>query len=284
MDVNNESEKIKKLWNKDSYFQLIEDCQKDGGEEAKFLTVAIAKAISSKGAHAVLDVGCGEGGVVADLVRQTPAVTTFTGIDVAEVGIERAKKKSIPQAEFKVYNGMVIPFADKSFDFVFSTFVFEHLTEPEKVFAEMSRVTKSGGYIAIACPNYGSPFFRSPCNKQNKLVLLLKRLLQTLLPKILFKTSFRWQKVEPIVLPDNEHIMDYDTTVEPNLYFFRKYIRQHAGFEISEANSFWNHFTYNGGSLFKKIFFSVVRLLTAIHFPGFAYYGPFFYILLKKKA
>ena len=162
--------------------------------------------------------------------------------------------------------------------------MFEHLTEPEQVFLEMSRVTKKDGFVIIACPNYGSPFFRSPCNKDNKIILLLKRKLQSLIPKRFFKDSFRWQKVDPIVLSENEHIMDYDTTIEPNLLFFKKYIEANGMFRVVEANSFWDKFVYNGSSKLKKLFFDMVYFLHKHNFPFVKYYGPFFFIILQKKS
>lgn len=281
MDIN--KEKIEKLWNKEAYFQLIEDCQEHGGEEAKFLTIKIAEAIKKHNSTNVLDVGCGEGAVLADLSRETSGQVKYYGVDVAEVGVERARKREIKNAEFQVYDGQVIPFSDGVFDFSFSTFVFEHLTKPEEVFLEMSRVTKKGGYLAIACPNYGSPFFRSPCNKANKTLLLLKRKAQSLIPKSFFKDSFRWQKVDPIVLPEDKHIMDYDTTVEPNLLFFKKHIEANGIFSIVEANSFWDKFVYNGNSKLKKVFFKAVSFLGRHNFPFVKYYGPFFFIILQKK-
>ncbi len=284
MDINNDKEKVEKLWNKESYFQLIEDCQQHGGEEAKFLTAKIAETIKKYDIASVLDVGCGEGAVLSDLSRENSDKIKYYGVDVAEVGVERAKKRGIGNAEFKVYDGKAIPFALETFDLCFSTFVFEHLTKPEEVFLEMSRVTKKGGYLAIACPNYGSPFFRSPCNKENKILLLLKRKAQSLIPKVFFKDSFHWQKVDPIVLPGDQHIMDYDTAVEPNLLFFKKHIEAAGVFSIIEANSFWDKFVYNGNSRLKKVFFAVVSFLGRHNFPFIKYYGPFFFIILQKKV
>ncbi|MDO8906872.1 MAG: methyltransferase domain-containing protein [Pseudohongiella sp.] len=49
-----------------------------------------------------------------------------------------------------------LPFADGSFDLVFSEYVLEHLTDPDVVFQEISRVlTPSGVFLSLA-PNYYS--------------------------------------------------------------------------------------------------------------------------------
>lgn len=52
--------------------------------------------------------------------------------------------------------GEALPFADNSFDVVYSTNVLEHVTDPKKCLAEAVRVCKPGGFIQIVVPNYGS--------------------------------------------------------------------------------------------------------------------------------
>ncbi|OGH68380.1 MAG: hypothetical protein A3I29_04130 [Candidatus Magasanikbacteria bacterium RIFCSPLOWO2_02_FULL_44_11] len=279
MDI--EKEKIEKLWNKEAYYQLIENAQ-GKGEESKFFINIIADIINKHNPTSILDVGCGEGGVISDLAQRTSGTRNFSGVDVAAIGIKRSKKKGVTNATFELYDGLTIPFSDGKFELAFSTFVFEHLTKPERVFAEMGRVTKQGGYILIACPNYGSPFFRSPCNKENKTVLLLKRLVKSFMPKFFFTESFCWEKVTPIILDKEDHIIDYDTTIEPNLVFFMKHIKTNPIYEIVEANSFWGNFTYGGVSRAKKIFLETMSFLGKHNFPFIKYYGPFFFILLKK--
>jgi ubiquinone/menaquinone biosynthesis C-methylase UbiE len=279
-----EKKKIDSLWNKESYYQLIEDCQKTGGEEDMFIVDKIITMIHDYGLKKVVDIGCGEGSIIQYISEKAKGgEVIFHGVDVAELGVERARKKMIKNANFSVYDGAVIPFEDNYFDLAISTFVFEHLVKPEVIFKEMSRVVRTGGYIVIACPNYGSPFFRSPCNKSNKLFLLLIRLLGGLLPNILFRHSFRWRKVEPIVLSKEEHIMDYDTTTEPNLLFFRKFIRNnYKNYTIVEMNSFWDKYRYSGNNIFKRHFLNLVAFLGRNNFPFIRYYGPFFLVTLQK--
>jgi ubiquinone/menaquinone biosynthesis C-methylase UbiE len=49
--------------------------------------------------------------------------------------------------------GRPLPFPDKFFDIIISDMVFEHITTPETIAAELLRVTKTGGYICIRTPN-----------------------------------------------------------------------------------------------------------------------------------
>lgn len=50
-------------------------------------------------------------------------------------------------------DGSVLPFADESFDAVFSFSVLEHVKDPARVVNEMKRVVKRGGVIQISAPH-----------------------------------------------------------------------------------------------------------------------------------
>jgi len=52
-----------------------------------------------------------------------------------------------------VGNGDQLPYADETFDVVFSDNVFEHLPDPRAVFSEVKRVLKRGGYFISKTPN-----------------------------------------------------------------------------------------------------------------------------------
>lgn len=49
--------------------------------------------------------------------------------------------------------GMALPYADESFDLVFSNWVFEHIDDPTLAANELLRVVKPGGYVCALTPN-----------------------------------------------------------------------------------------------------------------------------------
>lgn len=282
-NLEQHQQRVEQLWNKEAYYEIIKETRAHNEAGNHFFLDAVATQLSRVVKGKVLDVGCGEGSAIEYLSKCGKIVNQFSGIDVADIGIERAKKRAISNAEFFLYDGVHIPFESELFDFSFSTFVFEHLTQPEQVFEEMLRVTKKGGLVCIVCPNYGSPFFRSPCNKESMIFLLCKRLVKGFWPKFFFRKDFGWNVVEPIILPPTEHIADYDTTVEPSLLFFKKHITTRTDVVLVESNSFWSEYVYGGTSTAKKIFLQTFLFLGKMNVPFVREYGPFFYAVVRKK-
>lgn len=99
----------------------------------------------------ILDNGCGLG---TYLHAFAPYSTQRFGL---EVEFERAVK-AIPTATgIAQAVGEQLPFADGTFDVVFSNEVIEHVQDDGLYAAEMVRVTKKNGRIVLFCPNRWYP-------------------------------------------------------------------------------------------------------------------------------
>jgi SAM-dependent methyltransferase len=101
----------------------------------------------------LLDNGCGLGTYLAAFGRICS--------DNFRVGLEiehdRAVK-ALDSADGIIQGvGELLPFADNSFNFVFSNEVIEHVTDDRRYAAEMVRVTRPGGRILLFCPNRWYP-------------------------------------------------------------------------------------------------------------------------------
>jgi SAM-dependent methyltransferase len=94
----------------------------------------------------VLDLGAGAG-----LVKQM----NFRGLARRICGVDLDPRvTSNPMLdEGRIANAGVIPYADGTFDIVFSDNVLEHLEDPIEVFREVARVLKSGGAFLFKTPN-----------------------------------------------------------------------------------------------------------------------------------
>ena len=109
----------------------------------------------------VLDVACGTGDMVVELLRTRHAASLqVTGVDLSEEMLAIAKRKA-PQAEYRLADAEHLPFGDASFDAVICAFGVRNFVHLEQGLKEMVRVLKPGGRMAIlelATPD--SPFVR----------------------------------------------------------------------------------------------------------------------------
>lgn len=106
-----------------------------------------------QGRH-VLDVGCGTG--ISTLKLLERCAGKISAIDISEYMVDILKKKfeaeGHPQnsADVRVADAENLPFDDCVFDVVISSMVFGMVPNQEKMIAEMIRVVKPGGIVAIS--------------------------------------------------------------------------------------------------------------------------------------
>jgi 2-polyprenyl-3-methyl-5-hydroxy-6-metoxy-1,4-benzoquinol methylase len=102
----------------------------------------------------VLDVGCGNGSMLALPLAQRGF--QVTGIDIDARSIEHAKQlaKELPNATFVC--GDVAELRGEKFDVVILAEVLEHMTEPSTLLADSVKHLSEGGIVIITVPNgYG---------------------------------------------------------------------------------------------------------------------------------
>jgi SAM-dependent methyltransferase len=94
----------------------------------------------------ILDIGCGHGEVLAEIMKNTPH--TY-GVDPDAHAL---KKNTVIQNK---YVGVVeqLPFADDFFDIIVLEWVLEHLPSPHQAFSEIYRVLKPNGRVIFITPN-----------------------------------------------------------------------------------------------------------------------------------
>ncbi len=102
----------------------------------------------------VLDVGCGTGVVSRDLALRVGEKGRVVGVDPSRRLIEEAAHRARAQGlegriEFRAAAGGVLPFPDGSFDLVVASAVFSHIADGLVVLAEMARVARSRGTVAV---------------------------------------------------------------------------------------------------------------------------------------
>ena len=96
----------------------------------------------------ILEVGCGPGGNLIELLRRGPK--RLVGCDVAPAMVEAARQEpEAAGAEAVLIDGESLPFADQEFDVSFTVTVLMHNPERRKqqIIDEMCRVTRSRVYL-----------------------------------------------------------------------------------------------------------------------------------------
>ena len=101
----------------------------------------------------LLDVGCGPASITADLAERV-APGRVVALDAAAGALEAARatlreRGLSEQVEVTSGDVMALPFEDTSFDVVHAHQVLQHLADPAGALAEMRRVTRPGGIVAV---------------------------------------------------------------------------------------------------------------------------------------
>ena len=101
----------------------------------------------------LLDVGCGPATITADLAERV-APGRVVGLDAASGALEAARatlaERDLP-AGVELTDGdiMSLPFDDGTFDVAHAHQVLQHLSDPVGALAEMRRVTRPSGIVAV---------------------------------------------------------------------------------------------------------------------------------------
>ncbi len=100
----------------------------------------------------ILDCGCGPGSITVGLAEWAPEGRTV-GIDIGAEQLDGARALardlSVGNVTFRQGDIFALPFEDDSFDVVFSQTVLFHVPHPEKALAEIKRVLRPGGLVAL---------------------------------------------------------------------------------------------------------------------------------------
>jgi SAM-dependent methyltransferase len=109
----------------------------------------------------VLDLGCGPGIDTIALARFVGEKGYVVGIDrdaeMLAIADERARKANVvDHVDHRIGDAVSIEYDSEHFDACRSERLFMHLFRPEKALSEMVRVTRAGGWIVVADPDWGS--------------------------------------------------------------------------------------------------------------------------------
>jgi ubiquinone/menaquinone biosynthesis C-methylase UbiE len=105
----------------------------------------------------LLDVGCGPGTITADLAARV-APGLVTAVDNAEPVLASAREtlgaRGVGNVDVRAGDIYALEFPDANFDVVHAHQVLQHLSRPVAALAEMRRLCKPGGVVAVRDSDY----------------------------------------------------------------------------------------------------------------------------------
>jgi ubiquinone/menaquinone biosynthesis C-methylase UbiE len=136
-----------------------------GGRNA---TVRLAQLAQINGSERVLDVGCGIGGPSRYLASRFGC--RVTGLDltadfIALAGMLAQRTRLSDKVSYRQGDALDMPFADASFDLVWSQNAAMNIADRDRLYGEMRRVLTPSGRLAlqeIAAGPDGEPFYPMP--------------------------------------------------------------------------------------------------------------------------
>ena len=110
-------------------------------------------ALAPQGGERYLDVGCGTGDVMLEVLRAAPA-STVVGVDPARammaVAASKAARAGVAErAAFVAGDALRLPFADAAVHGVISAFTLRNLTDRRQACRELRRVLVPGGRLVL---------------------------------------------------------------------------------------------------------------------------------------
>ncbi len=120
----------------------------------------VAGHLPIKAGDNVADIGCGPGWLWAQTAREWPSDLELTLTDhstgMVDEAVGRCKLLPFAIVEGRQADAAALPFDDASFDVVTAMHMLYHLSEPAKAIAEMHRVLKPGGSLAVTTNGKGN--------------------------------------------------------------------------------------------------------------------------------
>lgn len=140
----------------------------------------------------VLDAGCGR---TTRLCEHQARIDELVGVDVdIPAGRENSSLDRFEVCDLCTS----LPFPDDSFDLVYANFVVEHLTVPQRAFAEWRRVLAPGGALLLLTSNRANPAIRLAQAVPQRMRVAVKHSLAGVEERDVYPAVYRANTVEQL--------------------------------------------------------------------------------------
>ena len=127
------------------------------------LRLRFLRAIPVRRRATVLEVGCGTGVILRDLIALVGPGGRLAGIEPSRAALAAARRFCRGTGiSLRHGDGAKLPFADNGFDLTLAVTVLLHVADPVAVVREMTRVTRPGGRVAVQDQDFGTVALAHP--------------------------------------------------------------------------------------------------------------------------
>jgi len=121
------------------------------------------RAVPIRRRDTVLEVGCGTGVILRDLIPLVGRGGRLAGVDVSRTALRAARRYCRGTGiSLRHGDGAKLPFTDDGFDVTLAITVMLHVADPAAVVREMARVTRPGGRVAVQDQDFGTVALAHP--------------------------------------------------------------------------------------------------------------------------
>jgi ubiquinone/menaquinone biosynthesis C-methylase UbiE len=113
---------------------------------AERLAEQVRAFVRLRGDERALDVGTGAGALAIALA---PLVASVVALDPVPELLALARERALPNVELVEGDGTALPFADETFDLAATQRTLHHVQRPDRVVAELARVTRPRGQVLV---------------------------------------------------------------------------------------------------------------------------------------
>jgi ubiquinone/menaquinone biosynthesis C-methylase UbiE len=157
----------------DFFVRFMDEAQKPAGIQAS-KRLMLERMLLAPGA-AVLEVGCGPGTDVFELVDIVGPAGRLVGLDASEAMIAEARRRASEHTvplTFEVGDVQALRFPDATFDVCRAARLLEHLPDAGQALAEMARVTRRGGRVVVFDLDWDTLIIDHPDKETTRTIVL----------------------------------------------------------------------------------------------------------------
>ena len=234
--------------------------------------VAVFRAVNPKRGENALDIGCGPGYLLRDLALAVGAAGRAVGVDISEPMLAMARERCDGIAGAVIENAEAgrLPAGDGSFDLACALQVYAYIKELDGALAELFRVLKPAGRVAILDTDFAGLVWQSRNRDRMRRILAAYDNhvawpdLPRILPQRLRAADFRLDRCESVpFLTLNYHRNTYSYGIAR---FIHRFVTEHAGIDRQEADAWLAEFDELERA--GEFMFSMNRFLFTASKPG----------------